>query len=245
MVPAGGARDARLSPSAPSPATPRPSREASCGTKMGSGGGRQPRGGRERRRVPARRRASARQTQRLATWDVKAQGGVTKKTCSRRRATTACGRAGPPGADSRRAGGARGAPSRVPRDSPASRRSRRPGPASRRSLHRAPFRGYARRGSFACATPHLSVERQTPSPGVLDPRFAPESAARSTGTFEVDVRSKRAETLPSRAVNAPRHARNRRALTRTVAEREKRHLAGVTSVWKLLFHDCSGIARQV
>ena len=79
MVPAGGARDARLSPSAPSPVTPRPSREASCRTRMGSGGGRQSRGGRERRRVPARRRASARQTQRLARWDVKAQGGVTKQ----------------------------------------------------------------------------------------------------------------------------------------------------------------------
>jgi hypothetical protein len=61
MVPAGGARDARLSPSAPSPVTPRPSREASCGMEMGSGGGRQSRGGRGRRRVPARRRARVRE----------------------------------------------------------------------------------------------------------------------------------------------------------------------------------------
>ena len=168
-----------------------------------------------------------------------------KKTCPRRRATTACGRAGPPNADSRRAGGAWGASSRVPRDSPASRRSRRPEPASRRSLHRTPFRGYARRGSFACATPHLSVDRRTPSPGVLDPRFAPKSAARSTGTFEVDVRSKRAATLPSRAVNAPRHARCRRALdSHKRRARKKTSRRGDIGVETAVMTDCSGVARQ-
>ena len=245
MVPAGGARDARLSPSAPSPVTPRPSREASCRTRMGSGGGRQSRGGRERRRVPARRRASARQTQRLARWDVKAQGGVTKQNVPEAsgddgvRARGTAGRGFAP--RGRRAGCPFARSARFPRVAPLATTGTRVPP----ELHRTPFHGYARRGSFACATPHLSVDRRTPSPGVLDPRFAPKSAARSTGTFEVDVRSKRAATLPSRAVNAPRHARNRRALTRTISEREKRHLAGVTSVWKLLFDDCSGIARQV
>lgn len=156
-----------------------------------------------------------RRPQRLAMWSVKAQAGVTKNVPEasvdegvRARWTTGRGFA-PRG---RRAGYPRARSARFPRGvSLAAIRTNVPPESPWHAISRLRSPRYLA-SCFACATPHLSVDRRTPSPGVLDPRFTRKTAARSTGTLEVDVRSKRAATLPSRADNTPRLAPSRRAL---------------------------------
>ena len=147
-------------------------------------------------------RDAARPEATATSCDVECQsaGWRDKKTCPRRRLTTACGRAGPPDADSRRAGGARDTLARVPRDFPAVCRSRRSGPTSRRSPRGTPFRGYARRGisrRVSRAQPRTSqsiVERPLPasSTRVSHGRQRRDRQARSRSTY---------------ARNAPRHSR--------------------------------------
>ena len=175
-----------------------------------------------------------RQTQRLARWDVKAQGGVTKKRAR------GVGRRRRAGARDRRtriraAREARGVPPRAFRAIPprrAARDDRNPRPA-----------GVSIARHFAVTLAEVPSRAQPrTSQSIVERRLLASSTRVS---HQSQRRDRQARSRSTYARNVPRHSLRAPSMrpvtrgagvpsTRTNAEREKRHLAGVTSVLKLL-----------